>query len=159
MRMPRRQVAPIVYLDANAFIDLIEGAPELSGAVKPLFEFLKAKPGLGVTSEISLAEVLAPSSRRGALELHIKRRFYLDLMVFGGFLNLEPVSRDVLYETADLRKVAPMKLVDAIHLATAIRSRCRFLVSRDSDFKRMPTGMQKVLPDASEISRLLEAIA
>jgi len=87
------------------------------------------------------------------------RRLCLDLMVFGGYIGLEPVSRDVLYETADLRKVAPIKkLVDDIHLVTAIRGRCRFFVSRDSDFRRMPQGMAKVTPDASAVSKLVEKI-
>ena len=151
MRGPRRGLAPAVYLDSNAFIYLIEGTPAVSGAVTPLFDLLRGSAGLGVTSEISLAEVLTGSDAA-------TRRLYLDLMVFGRFLRLEPVTRDVLYETVELRKVASMKLVDAIHLATAIRARCRFLVSRDSDFKRMPRGMVKVLPEAAAISNLVEKI-
>ncbi|MBU6475265.1 MAG: PIN domain-containing protein, partial [Alphaproteobacteria bacterium] len=150
MRKPKPAVST-VYLDANAFIYLIDGDPAASGAVQPLFEALRARPGVGVTSEISLAEVLAGRDAR-------TRRLYLDLMVFGQFLVLVPVSRDVLYETVDLRKVAKMKLIDAIHLATAIGSRCRHFVTRDGDFRRMPRGMTKVVPDAAAISDLVAKI-
>ncbi len=151
MRTPR-PVASAIYLDANVFIYLIDGDRTASTAVVPLFEALRNKPGIGVTSEISLAEVLAGRDAR-------TRRLYLDLMVFGQFLTLVPVDRDVLYDTADLRKVAKMKLVDAIHLATAIQSNCRYFVTRDGDFRRMPRGMAKVLPDASAISDLAAKIA
>ncbi len=150
MRRPR-QATGTVYLDANAFIYLIDGNPTVSGAIEPLFEVLKRKPGLGVTSEISLAEVLAGRDAR-------TRRLYLDLMVFGRSLTLLPVDREVLYDTADLRKVARMKLVDAIHLATAIQAHCRYFVTRDGDFRRMPRGMAKVAPDAAEISDLVARI-
>ena len=136
MRKPR-PAASAIYLDANVFIYLVDGDQATSAAVLPLFEALRNKPGVGVTSEISLAEVLAGRDAR-------TRRLYMDLMVFGQFLTLVPVDRDVLYDTADLRKVAKMKLVDAIHLATAIRTRCRYFVTRDGDFRRMPRGMTKI---------------
>ena len=75
MRESRRQIAPAVRLDSNVFIYLIEGAPAVSSAVQPLFEVLRHKPGIGITSEISLAEVLAGRDPT-------VRRLYLDLMVF-----------------------------------------------------------------------------
>jgi predicted nucleic acid-binding protein len=155
--MPKRSgsAGPAVYLDFNPLIYLLEGEPSVSAAVDPLFRVLRNKPGLGITSEITLAEVLAPSQRNGALELHVKRRPYLNLIVFGGFLSLSPVSRDDLYETADLRKVVPMKLVDAIHLVTAMQHRCGYFVSADRDFDRIPRGMVRIAPDAAGISSLV----
>ena len=155
MQTPRAD--PVVYLDANPFIYLIEGDEETSNGVEPLFQVLKEKPGLAITSEITLAEVLAPT-RKGPQPPPL-RRLYLDLMVFSGCFHLEPVNRQILYETAESRKVAPMKLVDAIHLVTAIQAQCAFLVSRDSDFRRMPKGMTRVSPDSQEISNLVAAIS
>jgi predicted nucleic acid-binding protein len=151
MRKPR-PAASAIYLDANVFIYLVDGDQATSAAVLPLFEALRNKPGVGVTSEISLAEVLAGRDAR-------TRRLYMDLMVFGQFLTLVPVDRDVLYDTADLRKVAKMKLVDAIHMATAIRTRCRYFVTRDGDFRRMPRGMTKILPDATAIADLVTKVS
>src|SRR5476649_435131 len=126
-----------VYLESNFFIKAVEGTAETSASPKRLLEVLRKRPGVAVTSEITFAETLAPPRRADALPLHIKRRAYLDLLLWNGFITLIPVSRDILIETADLRVVARMKLPDAIHLVSAIRSKCRFIVSGDSDFKKL----------------------
>ncbi len=148
-----------VYIETNVFIYAVEGTKQYSEAPKRLIEFLRGRPGMAVTSEITFAEVLAPASRPGALPLHIKRRIYLDLLLWSGFVGLVPVNRSVLIETADLRAVAKLRLPDAIHLVSAIQSRCQFLVSHDADFKTMPENMKQVRADAQGIDELLKVIA
>ena len=147
-----------VYLETNFFIKAVEGTADTSALPKKLLEVLRSRQGLAVTSEITFAEILAPPKRAEALPIHIKRRVYLDLLLFSGFIELIPVSRDILLETADLRAVARLKLPDAIHLVSAIRSKCRYFVSSDTDFKRMPAGMTLVNPDEQGIGELLKAI-
>jgi predicted nucleic acid-binding protein len=147
-----------VYLETNFFIKAVEGIPEVAGPPKKLIEILRTRPGLGITSEITLAETLAPPKKSDALPLHIKPRAYLDLLLWSGFITLVPVNRDVLIETADLRSVARMKLPDAIHLVSAIRSKCRYLVLSDSDFDRLPDGMERVKPDDGGIESLLKVL-
>jgi predicted nucleic acid-binding protein len=90
-----------IYLDANVFIDFIEGDETISNAIEPLVRKLRQQPGQAVTSELTLAEVLAPSKGRKRPP-HIKR-LYLNLLVWGRFIDLHPISRGVLYETAKLR--------------------------------------------------------
>ena len=87
-----------------------------------------------MTSELTLAEVLAgPELPHSPLV----RRTYLELIVFSKFLDLVPISRESLCESADLRFAhrethgKKLKLADAIHLVTAIRSKCRYFVSAD----------------------------
>jgi predicted nucleic acid-binding protein len=58
---------------------------------------------------------------------------------------------------AELRKITPLKLPDAIHLATAIAAQCAFFLSRDRDFKRLPEWMELDLPTAEGFSRVLRA--
>ena len=147
-----------VYIETNVFIYAVEGTKETSEGPKRLIEFLRKRPGMAVTSEITFAEVLAPPSRADALPLHIKRRLYLDLLLWSGFVNLVPVSRGVLIETADLRTVTKLRLPDAIHLVSAIQCRCRYLVSHDDDFKVLPEGMKHVRADAQEIDNMLKVI-
>jgi predicted nucleic acid-binding protein len=148
-----------VYLDANPIIYAVEGDADAAEPAKALLSALREKRGLGVTSELTLAEVLAPPSRQDALPLSVKRRLYLDILVWSGFVELKPVSRDVLYETANLRTVARLRLPDAIHLVTAIQSNCRYFVSRDGGIRQMPAGMLLVRPDGPGIANLLRAIA
>jgi predicted nucleic acid-binding protein len=131
--------AGIIYLDTNFFIKAVEGTKETAAPAKKLIEVLRQRPaGLAVTSEITFAEVLALWSK---------------------FIGLIPVSRSILIETANLRVVAPLKLPDAIHLTSAIQSGCRFFVSADKDFNKLPTGMERVNFDEESLSRLIKELS
>ena len=148
-----------VYRDTNAFRDLVEGDPSTSASMQTLFQVLRRHPGLGATSELTLAEILAPSSQGRKRPPHLKRA-YMDLLLWGEFLSLKPVSRTVLLETVALRATrvtAKLKLPDAIHLATAIFAGCRLFVSRDHGIP-MPEGMQRVEVDASSMSDILASL-
>ena len=148
----------LLYLDANPFIYAVEGDAETSDPVQELFFALRERPGLAATSEMTLAEALAPSTRKGALPVHIKRRLYLDLIVRSRIFTLMPVTGDVLYETVDVRQFQRLKLPDAIHLVSAIHAGCRIFLSRDAGI-RMPDGMERLDPDRSGVDQALKVIA
>jgi len=150
----------VVYLDTNVFIKAVEGTDEAAAPAKRLIETLRRqRASVAATSEITFAEVLASPKRPDALPLQVKRRAYLDLLVWSAFITLIPVSRDVLIETADLSTVARPKLPDAIHLVSAIRSGCRFFVSTDKDFDKLPQGMERITPDEDGLSRLIKELS
>jgi predicted nucleic acid-binding protein len=147
-----------IYLDANVFIDFVEGNETISTPIDPLMQSLKRRPGSAITSELTLAEVLAPS--KGRRRHPPTRRLYLDILVWGRFIDLYPISRSVLYETANLRATATtskLKLLDAIHLATAILAGCPLFVSRDRGIP-MPTGMQRVEADAASVPGIVTSL-
>jgi predicted nucleic acid-binding protein len=150
----------LVYLDTNVFIRAVEGTDEASAPAKTLIDVLRSRPaGMAVTSEITLAEVLAPSRRRDAAPLHLKRPAYLDLLVWSGLFTLIPVSRHVLLQTAELRETTNLKLPDAIHLVSAAHARCSFFVSADKDFGKMPNGVELVGSDHESLSRLIQDLS
>lgn len=156
---------PLLYLDSMVFIYFAEG----DGTTRPpaglLFEHLRETPGAAVTSELTIAEVLAPRSNADrelenaapSLPLDVKRRVYLDLLVWSRFVQLCAISRSILQETANLRAVSPQKLPDAIHVVTAISEGCRMFVSADRRI-RVPEGIVKIAPDADGVARVLEAL-
>jgi predicted nucleic acid-binding protein len=149
---------PLVYLDANPFIYGLERASAISAPIKTLSEALRAGPGAGITSGLTLAEVLAPT--KGRKRTPQLKRAYLDLMVWSHFIDLQPISRGILYETVNLRATratAKLKLPDAIHLATAIRGRCRFFVSGDKGIP-VPRGMIRAKPDASSVADIIRVL-
>jgi predicted nucleic acid-binding protein len=149
----------LIYLDTNVFIKAVEGLDEAAAPAKALIETLRdQRAGIAATSEITFAEVLAPTKRADALPLHMKRRAYLDLLLWSGFVALVPVSRNILIETAALRAVGRFKLPDAVHLVSAIHVRCRFFVSADRDFDQMPEGMERMNCDHDNLPRLLQAL-
>lgn len=147
-----------VYVDSNVFIYAVEGVAATAAPSKELIKFLRAQRELMITSETTLAEVLAPAKGRGAWPLQAKRRVYFDLLVWSGAVNLVPVTRDILIRTADLRKTAPLKLVDAIHLMSAIHTKYSFLVTGDAQFKKLPAGMTLVKPSAEGVRDLLRVL-
>jgi predicted nucleic acid-binding protein len=149
-----------IYLDTNVFIKAVEGSDEAAAPAKTLIKALRhRRSGIAATSEITFAEVLAPPRRPEALPLHVKRRAYLDLLLWSGFVALVPVSRDILIETAALRAVGKLKLPDAVHLVLAMHARCRFFVSADRDFDKMPEGIERVSCEDANLARLLEGLS
>jgi predicted nucleic acid-binding protein len=147
----------VIYLDTNVFIRAVEGLDEAAAPAKTLIKTLRdQRVGIAATSEITFAEVLAPSKQANALPLHMKRRAYLDLLLWSGFVALIPVSRNILIETAALRNAGRLKLPDAIHLVSAIHLRCRFFVSADRDFDK---GMERVNGDHDSLPRLLNGLS
>ena len=148
----------LVYLDTNVFIRAVEGLDDAAAPAKTLITMLRSRRiGIAATSEITLAEVLAPSGRADAMPLEMKRRAYLDLLLWSGFVALVPVSRNVLIDTASLRAVSKLKLPDAV-LVSAIQARCRYFVSSDRDFDRLPEGMERVNCDRDDLPRLLKEL-
>ena len=143
---------PRVYLDANVFIYAIEGQPDVAALMRELFELFRDRRGIGVTSELTLAEVLPRA-------VDIRRRNYFNLIVWSRIFDLQPVSREVLIETADYRKAAGMpKLPDAIHMVTAIRTGCRKVMSADARLK-LPQGFSLIRPDQESLCELITELS
>lgn len=148
-----------VHLDSNILIYAVEGVCAAASSAKKLIASLRANRNLTFTSEIALAEVLAPQKARGAWPLHIKRRVYLDLLIFNGAVTLIPVTRNILIGTAELRKTIPLKPPDAIHLVSAIKRDCKFMVPSDVHFRKLPSHMVHVQPDGEGVDNLLRKLA
>jgi len=149
-----------LYFDANIFIYAVEGNDDIAGLLRTLFELLSRSVNLAVTSELTLAEVLPRADP-------IRRRHYLELILYSGLFDLYPVTRDVLMETVDYRRVAGVpstdasksaampKLPDAIHVVTAIRTGCGGILSFDRTLK-LPEGMRRVSRDG--LPQLIEEL-
>ena len=150
--MTNADEVPRLYLDANVFIYAIEGSADIADPLRQLFDLLRANRGIGVTSELTLAEVLPRAST-------VQRRSYLNMIVWSRIFDLHPVSRDILIETAEYRKKAGMpKLPDAIHVVTAIRAGCRTVLSADLRLK-LPNGYSVLPPVAANLSRLIQELS
>lgn len=151
---------PIIYADANPFIYFIDGDEEVAAGLKPFFSLLREKPRVAMTSELTLAEVLAKAQPYA-------RRSYLNLIAWSNLVQLQPITREVLIDTADYRQKsqtqrpdgtkATVKLPDAIHVVTAIQSRCRAFLSADSGLK-LPRGMTLFEPSQAGVTNLIQQI-
>jgi predicted nucleic acid-binding protein len=159
--MAEETLPPTVYVDANPFIYFIDGEEAVANRLIPFFELLRQKPGTAMTSELTLAEVLA-KARPDA------RRSYLNRIVWSKLFELQPITRDILIDTAEYRQVSQttrpdgtkvtVKLPDAIHVVTAVRSRCRMSLSADTGLK-LPVEMTVLEPNDAGFSTLMQALA
>jgi predicted nucleic acid-binding protein len=157
--MTESVAAPRIYLDANIFIFFFQGSAPASEWVKVLLAALKDRPGIGVTSELSVAEVLV-----GVEHSPLLKRAYLDLIVWSNIFDLVPVSRDILYESARMRVAhkeahgKKLKLPDAIHLSSAAHKGCRHFISADDGIKP-PNGMMRLSPIADSADEILKVLS
>ncbi|HEY8579235.1 MAG TPA: type II toxin-antitoxin system VapC family toxin [Beijerinckiaceae bacterium] len=150
--------APLIYLDTNVLILAFEtSAPDVAPA-RALLKALQARPGASATSVLTLAELLAPIQRGGAMSPDERRALYEGLLLDNEFIRLADVTRDIVLDSAELRRTAILKLPDSIHLATARSLGCAYFVSHDRDGRRLPAGMEAVAPTAQGVTRLQEAL-
>lgn len=137
---------PLIYIDTCAFVAAFEATGGESRLLRRLFAVLATRSSLAVTSDITLAELLAPIERPGVMSVDERREVYLPLLETGGFVRFAPISRSVVLETVSLRAMHSQKLPDAIHIATAIVEGCRFFLSSDRDAKRAPQSLRWLTP-------------
>jgi len=146
-----------LYFDANPLIYAIEGDDSIAEPIGKLLDLLRSHPGIAVTSELTLAEVLPKATVA-------RRRSYLNLLISSGIFDLRPVTRDILIETADYRReartpdLALPKLPDSIHIVTAIQCQCRTILSADLRMT-LPDGFSVVPPDRGNLARLIEELS
>ena len=126
-----------VYLDANVFIYAVEHSPEHAAFLDGLFDLLEAGEVVAVTSELTLAEVLAKPFEEGRTDL---ARLYEEMVASSAWLSVMPVERAILVSAARLGPELGLKLPDAIHVASAAASGCATFLSNDRRL-RMPDGI------------------
>jgi predicted nucleic acid-binding protein len=138
-------VAPVtahrVYLDSNVFIAAYETVSARSEHAWWLLSAIEDGELVGITSELTLAEILVKPFGEGDDEL-VRR--YQEIIAPADRFEITAVSRQVLVEAAKLRSARrSMRLPDAIHVASARLSECSHIVSDD---RRLPaaTGVELV---------------
>lgn len=124
---------PRVYLDANVFIAAFENPGAHSDHAWWLLHAIEGGEIIGVTSELTLAEVLVKPMELCDVRL---AEAYENVIAPGAYFEIFPVRRDILISAARLRASrASIKLPDAVHIATAQVLSCSFIVSDD---RRLP---------------------
>jgi predicted nucleic acid-binding protein len=149
----------LLYLDANVFVAAFETCADDAGPAQELLLALSRRKGAAVTSELTLAELIAPIQRPHALSVGERRRLYSNVLEKSLAVDLTPVTRQVLVKTAELRSNIGCKLPDAIHIVTATEAGCAYFVSNDIRIKRLPAGLRQARTDRAGVDELLRAIS
>jgi predicted nucleic acid-binding protein len=123
-----------IYLDTNIWIYALEGYSKFRPELTLLFEQMQAGSLTGVTSELTLAELLIKPCRDQNLEQQAR---YKKVIANRKNFFIVPVLRDLLIDAAAIRARTRLKLPDAIHAATALRANCTTLLTNDSQIKKL----------------------
>ena len=132
-----------VYLDANIFIYALEGHARYAPLLSDLFRAIDRGEVQAVTSELTLAEVLVKPFADASVE---RQAIFQRALRTTGSRTVAPIDRAVLIEAARLRATTPLRLPDAIHVATARLSGCRTFISNDQRL-RTSTGLAVIVLD------------
>jgi len=136
-----------VYLDANILIYALEGFALFATELQLLFDAIEEGKIQGITSELSLAEVLVKPMLENNFELRVA---YERLLRHSPVFSVMPMTREVLLGASEIRARQRLRLPDAIHLATARMNGCSCFLTNDSRLKSVP-GMRVVI--LSEVLR------
>lgn len=121
-----------IYFDANYFIYGVEKENPFYEKVGVFFQAMDDGDIYAITSEFTLAEVLAkPFADKNTILIEQYTKFIQN----SDILDVCPLSRELLIESAKLRAKTKMKYPDIFHLSTALHTRCDFFVTNDGDIK------------------------
>jgi predicted nucleic acid-binding protein len=121
-----------VYVDANVFIYFLAGSPAWGGVSGSIFEAAREGRITSITGDAAVAEVMAGLYRVGdQMMIRSAREFFAQPQ----FVDVVGHPASVWDDTAMLRGEMGMPMIDALHVATAARSRCEVVVTNDERMK------------------------
>jgi predicted nucleic acid-binding protein len=148
------EAATGVYLDTNALVYAVQAGSDMAAPMLHFLAKMERAHRKPVTSELTLAELLC--KRDLTSELHA---IYVDLLIESDAIQLEPVTRDILLTSAEMRRSGgALKLQDALHVATAISARCQFMLTNDAGIRTPPEGLTVLRPTQENVTHNLRAL-
>ena len=126
-----RMAGQRVYFETNVFIYFLEQGP-LFDVVAPLLSACVEGRMTGCTGDAAVAETMVMPYRAKDVTRIAKFKAFFGLE---GFLTIHAHTAQSFDLAAQLAGTEGMRLMDALHCATAIQSGCRFLVTNDGGIK------------------------
>jgi predicted nucleic acid-binding protein len=131
--------APIIYF--------VEAHPTYDALVTEIFQRVDDGTLTGVTSVISLCEVLIHPLRRG--DAHLEQEYHNLLVGAANFQTLL-INVDIAERAADLRARYNLRTPDALQIAAALDAGCQAFLTNDAALKRV-TELQVLVLDELEL--------
>jgi len=124
-----------VYLDSSPFIYFIQENPSYISFVENLFKEITDGHLLGISSYLSLLEVLVQPIEQEAFQIAVQyERFMLD----NEYLKLYPLDKNIARRAAGLRaRYKSLKTPDAVQIATAIENNAEIFITNDKALKQV----------------------
>ncbi len=130
-----------VYFDTNMFIYFLEGDETHSEKCLPFFQAVEDGNIIGVSGELAIAELLVkPLSRNDTFGVEKVRSLFDNT----GFFKALPHNREILEFAAYIRATEKLSMIDAVHLATAIKTKCTHIITNDEKVAKRASGIQAI---------------
>lgn len=128
-----------ICLDTPPFIYFIEENPRYVSVVEKIFTEISSGNIFGISSYLTLLEVLIKPLREGAVEIANE---YRDLLLGNIFLGMFPLDDRVAGKAAELRAKYndngfKLKTPDAIQIATGILNEAEIFLTNDTSLKQI----------------------
>ena len=118
-------------VDANIFVYFLEGDDRYMHTIVPFFNAFEQGSALGLTGDTVVAETLyKPYRLDDMMRVSEFKAFFSN----EEFLTVLPHSTEAFELAAELSPKRGMKLMDALHFATAVLSACQFILTNDAGF-------------------------
>ncbi len=135
-------------LDTAPIIYFVEAHPQYDTVVTEIFQRIDRKSVVGVTSVITLTEVLTQPLRHQAADLHQQ---YRDLLMNSENFALVPIGPVIAEQAAALRARYNLRTPDALQIATAVSAGCQAFVTNDRQLQRVTELSIIILDDLQAI--------
>jgi predicted nucleic acid-binding protein len=120
-----------VYVDTNIFIYFLERHDRYFESVVPFFQLFNDGLSLAYTGDAVVAETLyKPYQVNDTLRVSEFKEFFSN----DEFITVLPHTKKVFELAAELSPKRAMKLIDALHYATAALAGCKFILTNDQGF-------------------------
>jgi predicted nucleic acid-binding protein len=129
-----------VYFDTNILIYVLENAAGYSEACLPFFSAVAQQDIVGCTGEMTLAELLVQPMRSNDMIRMGQIRALFD----DGYFEVFAHHRPSLELAAHIRATQGLKMIDAIHTASAIHGGCKYFITHDKQMQRQVSGIEVV---------------
>jgi len=133
--------------DTPPVIYFVEAHPVYDARVTEVFRRVQAGAVAGITSVVTLSEVLTQPLRRGDTDL---QQQYRDLLLHSKGFATVPIDAGIAERAADLRAHYQLRTPDAFQVAAALAHGCQAFLTNDSGIKRV-TDLRVLVLDELEL--------
>ncbi|HEX9987087.1 MAG TPA: PIN domain-containing protein [Chloroflexia bacterium] len=121
-------------LDTSAIIYFIEAHPKYDTLITAIFNDIATGRFVGVTSAITLTEVLIQPLLHDDTQLQQR---YRDLLLWSDNFEVVSVDAAVAERAANIRARYRLRTPDALQIATALNANCQVFITNDATLHRV----------------------
>lgn len=130
--------------DTSPIIYFVEANPRYDALVAEIFRRISKATFVGITSAVTVTEVLVHPLKRKKITLKQK---YSNLLLHSANFNVVPVDTVVAERAAELRAHYNLRTPDALQVAAALVAGCEAFLTNDKGLKRVTELRVLVLDD------------